>query len=278
MDKMTENSLENFEVLVFGCGQMGSAILKGVLESEVLPTSRLIGFDRNEDALRWASDLGIMTIRVHEQRPLLPESTGLKRILVFAVKPQGVAPLIRSLGDQIRHDDYLVSIAAGVTLEVLQKAHSGHARLVRAMPNTPARVGAGVTGLYGEDGVDIEPVRQLFSSIGEVVELSQEKDFHALTAISGSGPAYVFTALEALGDAGVLLGLSRNIANQLAISMVEGAARLAREEQKRPAALREEVTSPGGTTIAALAALEEHGFRHSLIEAVRRAAKRSEEM
>jgi pyrroline-5-carboxylate reductase len=149
--------------------------------------------------------------------------------------------------------------------------------LIRAMPNTPALVGEGITGVLAS-GESRALADSLFGAVGEVVHLTDEAQFDAVTAVSGSGPAFVFVAIEALADGGVAMGLPREMATQLAIQTVLGAATLARTEKVHVAELKDRVASPGGTTIAGLAALENAGFRAALIEAVRAATLRGREL
>jgi pyrroline-5-carboxylate reductase len=174
-----------------------------------------------------------------------------------------------------------ISIAAGVTLDRLKAALSGQARIVRAMPNTPAQVHAGATafcanGLAREE--DRAAVRALFAAVGTVWEAPNEELLDAVTGLSGSGPAYVFVILEALADAGVRVGLPRDAAQQLAAQTVLGSAKLVLESGRHPAQLKDQVTSPGGTTIAGLEKLEAAGLRAALYEAVAAATARAREL
>jgi pyrroline-5-carboxylate reductase len=174
-----------------------------------------------------------------------------------------------------------VSIAAGVSLFQIQSQLPSQARVVRAMPNTPALVGAGATALCANEAAgddDRRLARALFEAVGVVWEAPREDLMDAVTGLSGSGPAYVFLVLEALGDAGVRQGLPRDAAYQLAFQTVLGAARLAQESGVHPAALKDQVTSPGGTTIAGLAELERGGVRAAFQAAVAAATARSREL
>jgi pyrroline-5-carboxylate reductase len=196
-------------------------------------------------------------------------------IVVLATKPGDVAAVLESI-DWPDTQKILVSMAAGVRTQTLVSSVPESVEVVRVMPNVAAVVGAGVTGvLRHPDERIMEKVVALFEACGEVVVLEKEKNFGPLTAISGSGPAYLFVAIEALADGGVMMGLTREMALKLAVHTVHGAALLAME-QDHPAALKDKVASPGGTTIHGLAALERRGFRAALIDAVQAASDRSE--
>jgi len=201
-----------------------------------------------------------------------------RRLFVVAVKPKDVQGLLERGTPSFETSDTVLSIAAGVPTDRLTAWTGGTPQLVRAMPNTPALVGRGITGVYAPGDADMELIRKLFRGVGRVVELEDESHFDALTAVSGSGPAYVFTAIEALADGAVRMGLDREAAIELATETLFGAAELARSRDAHTATLKDEVTSPGGTTAAGLAELEKNGFRSALIEAVREAAEKSEEM
>lgn len=281
----TDNSydprLDDYLVVLLGCGKMGSALARGWIDSGALDPRRLVCIDAVEDRARQlADDLdareAIPDVELDEDQ----QPTRRMRLYVVAVKPDDVPDVLEARReDEFTDEDTVVSIAAGVEVSTLRDHAGPFPGLVRAMPNTPALVGAGVTGVMGDGTVDMEAVEALFEAVGEVVRINKESNFDAVTGISGSGPAYIFTAIEALADGGVLKGLDRQTAVQLAISVVEGSAKLVQERNfDHTADLKDEVASPGGTTIAGLAALEEHGFRNALIRAVEAAADRSSEM
>ncbi len=207
-------------------------------------------------------------------------------VLLLAIKPQVfeavAADLAKGDGERRLAPEELpvvVSILAGVSLSQLEAAF-GHQPVIRAMPNTPATVGAGVTAIAPGKAVKpshIEQARAIFQAVGEVVEVP-ESLMDAVTGLSGSGPAYVAIMIEALADGGVAAGLPRAIASQLALSTVLGTAELLQETQMHPAELKDRVTSPGGTTIAGITQLERAGFRSALIEAVLAAKERSQQL
>ena len=200
--------------------------------------------------------------------------------LILAVKPHGVLSLISSLSERGEELPLLISIAAAISLDDMEACASDGTRIVRAMPNTPCMVLAGViaysTGAAVTDE-DEEAARRLLSGCGSVYKV-EEARMNAVSAISGSGPAYMFTVLDALSDAGVAMGLSRKTALEMAVETMRGSALMLEQTGKHPMALRDEVTSPGGTTIAALNALDECGFRNAWIQAVKSAVRRAEEM
>lgn len=207
-------------------------------------------------------------------------------VLLLAIKPQvfkAVATeLLQANSEHLQAGKPLpvvISILAGVSLSQLEAAF-GHQPVIRAMPNTPATVGAGITALTHSKAVTINQIEQakaIFQAVGEVVEVP-ESLMDAVTGLSGSGPAYVAIMIEALADGGVAAGLPRAIASQLALSTVLGTAQLLQESQLHPAQLKDQVTSPGGTTIAGIAQLERAGFRSALIEAVKAAKERSQQL
>jgi pyrroline-5-carboxylate reductase len=205
-------------------------------------------------------------------------------VVVLAVKPGTVGPALEALRATPDLDvsaPLWISIAAGVTLRRLEAGLSPRARIVRAMPNTPALVRAGATAFCGNALAapsDLDAARTLFESVGRSWEAPGEELLDAVTGLSGSGPAYLFAFLEALVDAGVRVGLPQAAASELAVQTVFGAAKLARESGRRPAELREQVSSPGGTTVAGLERLEAGGLRAAVADAVAAATRRSREL
>lgn len=209
------------------------------------------------------------------------EVAGASEVLLLAIKPQVFDRVTAQLTsvETDSHGPVVLSIMAGVPLSKLEAAFSGQP-VIRAMPNTPATVGAGITAIAPGSGVQpkhIEVARGILEAVGEVVEVP-ESMMDAVTGLSGSGPGYVAIVIEALTDGGVCAGLPRAIAAQLALQTVLGTARLIKETGIHPAQLKDRVTSPGGTTIAGIAQLESQGLRSALIEAVRSASNRSKEL
>lgn len=262
---------------LIGGGVMGEALLSRLIThgiyqpSEVIvsePLSARQGFLQQQYDVTVTADNSLVFSLASE-------------VVFLAVKPQvftAIAQEIASIID-IEHSPLVISILAGVSLSQLEAAFP-QLPVIRAMPNTPATVGAGITamclGAYTNNKHQ-QTAQEIFSAVGEVVEVS-EALMDAVTGLSGSGPAYVALMVEALADGGVAAGLPRAIANQLALQTVLGTARLLEESKMHPAELKDRVTSPGGTTIAGIAQLEKAGFRSALIEAVKAAAQRSQEL
>jgi pyrroline-5-carboxylate reductase len=261
-------------VLFIGGGNMADALIGGMLKS---------GFDVSQ--LRVVEVDGAARRRLFEKYRVecLAEVRGTARpgeVVVFAVKPQQMQEAARFSGLK-PNANLVVSIAAGVTLASLAGWLGGHPKLVRAMPNTPALIGAGVSGLYALPGVSEAERKQaeaILGAVGGTVWIEDEALMDAVTAVSGSGPAYVFWFIEQLAAAGESLGLSREVSQKLAIETVLGAAKLAAQSEDSPQALRERVTSKGGTTEAALKAFEEHKLAERFLRAVEAARDRGAEL
>lgn len=260
-------------VAVVGVGAMGEAIVRGLLGStwEASAVSGLVR--RPEQASELRDRLGI------EASTDPAEVVSGRDVVVVAVKPKDVASTLERIGPHIASDAVIVSVAAGVTIESLESALPGRA-VARAMPNTPSIVGEGVTGLaLGErvrDG-DREIAIAVLEAVGDVSVLD-ESVLDAVTAVSGTGPAYVFLLAEALIEAGIREGMSRRVAELFVHQTIRGAGHLLTETDIGAPGLRSQVTSPGGTTAAAVHVLEERGFRALVEDAVRAAAKRSREL
>jgi pyrroline-5-carboxylate reductase len=260
---------------VIGVGNMGAALVRGIVSAGVLPPESVTVFDAapgRADAL--ALDLGVHAATSNTEVATRSE------YLLLAVKPGMVATVLREIDAALTDEQVVVSIAAGVTLSRLAAmlSHAAPA-LVRVMPNTPALVGAGMLAVAapGVPAARVEGLQRLLAPLGRVVSV-EESMMDAVTGLSGSGPAYVFVMIEALADGGVAAGLSRPVALELAAQTVLGGAKMVLETGQHPAALKDMVASPGGTTIAGLAALEASGFRAALMAAVREATRRSREL
>ncbi|MBI5420210.1 MAG: pyrroline-5-carboxylate reductase [Deltaproteobacteria bacterium] len=259
-----------------GAGNMAEAMIKGILSAKLLPPPEIFVHDirpeREEDMRKQFG------ISVSSSLAGLVRECGT---IVFAVKPQAVPEALRAIAREESRGKLLISIAAGVKTGVFLSSLGDDAAVVRAMPNTPAQVGMGSTGLHFAAGVT-EPqkvwARKIFSSFGSVAEFAREELLDAVTALSGSGPAYVFLFIEALADGAVRCGMGREEALLLAASTVEGSGRMVRESGKHPGQLKDMVTSPGGTTAAGLAALERGAFRGTVMDAVFAAWQRCREL
>ncbi len=258
-----------------GCGKMATALIRGMLRSGVAGTAAIVASDPLESA---RSSLAADTwIRVHEGNlPVVEQSD----VLVLAVKPQTMPQVLAELRPLVEPRHLVVSIAAGISIAALVEGLGPERRIVRVMPNTPALLGEGASAYALGAGVpadDEDVVKELLSSVGRAVRVP-ETMLDAVTGLSGSGPAFVYLMIEALSDGGVRVGLPRDIATMLAAQTVLGSARMVLETGLHPGVLKDQVTSPGGTTIAGLHALERGGVRGALIDAVEAATRRSAEL
>jgi pyrroline-5-carboxylate reductase len=261
-------------VMLVGAGKMGLALAKGWLDAG-LPPSNLVLVDPSpsDAAQALADDYGLV---------ISPEAVGLEpNVLVLAVKPQIIGPVLESLDAVTGVHTVVVSIAAGISLATLSDG-LGTTKVVRSMPNTPAQIGKGITGAVAGAGIepaDRDAASALLGAAGPVVWFEAEGDLDAVTAVSGSGPAYVFNLVEALAAAGVAQGLPETVAMQLARQTVIGSAALLEADSAPASVLRQNVTSPNGTTAAALAVLmADDGLAPLMARAVDAARKRSEEL
>src|SRR5437870_8114753 len=258
---------------VIGAGKIGSAIVRGVIRAGLVAKDQVMASDVS-DALRQsiAKDLGIKVT------PDNGKICDFANIVILAVKPQIVDSVIKEVAKKLGKAKLLVSVAAGVPLSRLEANLAQGARVVRVMPNVPCVVGAGASGYAGgahATAKDMETVGLVLNSFGIALPV-EEKYLDAVTGLSGSGPAYVFLFIESLADGGVQVGLSRDVALKLALQTVYGSAKMALESGKHLAQLKDEVTSPGGTTIAGLYALEKGQLRGTLMDAVLQATRRSQ--
>jgi pyrroline-5-carboxylate reductase len=261
-------------VALLGGGRMGEALIGGLLdagwESEMLAVAEV---DADRRRLLETTFAGVHVV------PSPAWAVAEANVVVVAVKHHDVASALESAAPALAEDAMILSIAAGVTLETLETALPHHA-VVRAMPNTPALIRAGVSAIAGgtlATDADLDLAERVLGAVGVVVRLP-EKHLDAVTGLSGSGPAYVFLLAEAMIEAGVLVGLPRDQARILVDQTLLGASRLLAVGDDHPEQLRAAVTSPGGTTAAGLAQLEAGGFRFAVMEAVRAATERSREL
>jgi pyrroline-5-carboxylate reductase len=260
-------------VAIFGAGVMGETLLAGLIRAG-RPASELVVTERREDrAAELRERHGVEVISN-------VEAAAKADTLVFVVKPQDMGALCDEIAPHVRPGALVVSLAAGITTEFLESHLPQGCPVVRVMPNTPALVDQGMAALAPGAHCDLEHLveaRQLLEAVGRVVVLD-EKHLDAVTAISGSGPAYFFYIVEAMIEAGVFLGLPRSTATELVVQTCYGAATMLRETGEHPSVLREQVTSPGGTTVAALRTLDDHKVRAAFISALEAARDRSHEL
>lgn len=262
---------------LIGGGVMGEALLSRLIDRGIYQPSEVIVSEPQPSRQSYLEQQYAVTV-TPDNRLVFTSAT---EVVFLAVKPQVLSAIAQELADVIgtNSSPLVISILAGVPISQLEGAFP-QLPVIRAMPNTPATVGAGITaiclGAYTHVN-HYKKAQELFAAVGEVVEVP-ENLIDAVTGLSGSGPAYVALMVEALADGGVAAGLPRAIAYQLALSTVLGTATLLHESKLHPAELKDRVTSPGGTTIAGIAQLEKAGFRSALIEAVKAATARSQEL
>ena len=257
---------------LIGCGKMGGALLRGVEHALGKGSLQVALSDVVPEAVN--SLRKCLSCKSITGTPA--EVAAASDVIIIAVKPADVRALCETLAE-VRGSRLYLSIAAGISILNLEAWLGGKQRVIRSMPNTPALVGKGAAAFARGSKTTVKDAAlatKILGAVGTADEVA-EKLLDAVTGLSGSGPAYIYTVIEALADGGVLMGLPRATALRLAAQTVVGAAEMVLETGKHPAALRDEVTSPGGTTIAALEKLEQHGLRNAMIQAVRAATEKS---
>jgi pyrroline-5-carboxylate reductase len=266
--------LEECKIGLIGAGNMGGGLVLGLVGAGRVAAAHIAATDPFAPVLEPLSELGVQT-----SSETLAAVQG-RDVVVLAVKPQTAPEVLRNIAPHLDGDQVLVSIMAGVATESIEAQLKTAVPVVRVMPQMLVRIGAAASGVCAgrhatEAQVDL--VRALFDQVGTTVVVP-ESQMDAVTGLSGSGPAYVYTIIEALADGGVRVGLSRDTALKLAAQTVLGAAGMVLESGQHPALLKDQITSPGGTTIAGLHKLEEKGLRDALISAVQAATQRSVEL
>jgi len=260
-------------IAILGAGAMGGALLAGLIQSGWDKAELRVGEARPERQRELVEQYGVTA------GPAIEAARGAD-VVVVVVKPQDVAGLLDEVGPLLGPGALVVSLAAGVTIAALEAHLPAGWPVVRVMPNTPALVGAAMSVICGGTAAGaghLAQAERLLAGVGQVLTVP-EKYFDAVTAVSGSGPAYVMYVAEAMIDAGVLLGLPRPTATELVKQTLFGSAKLLLESGQHPTVLKETVTSPGGTTAAALRAFEDHGVKAAFIDAMAAAARRSAEL
>ncbi|HTC71129.1 MAG TPA: pyrroline-5-carboxylate reductase [Acidothermaceae bacterium] len=264
---------EQTMIAVIGAGKMGEALVSGLLKAGTSPDDLIITERYEERANELSQRYGVKSVSN-------AEAARQADTIVLAVKPQDMEVLLAELAPLVTPDRLIVTIAAGITTSAIERRLADGVPVVRVMPNTPALVGEAMSAVAAGSHASaehLERAEELFRPVGKVVRLP-ESQLDAVTALSGSGPAYVFYLVEAMTDAGILLGLPRAVAHELIVQTVYGAAVMLRETGEHPVALREAVTSPAGTTIAAIRELENHGVRAAFLSALEAARDRSREL
>ncbi|HEX9020001.1 MAG TPA: pyrroline-5-carboxylate reductase [Nitrospirota bacterium] len=263
------------KIAFLGGGNMAEALVKGMLAAGVARPEQILTTDVSPERLEYLEKTYGIGVRKTNG-----DAASEADVIVLSVKPQVIDKVLAEIAGAADADKLVVSIAAGITIAKIEKALRAGSRVVRVMPNTPALVLAGAAAIAGgkfATASDLALAQDLFNSVGRAVVV-EEKLMDAVTGLSGSGPAYVFVMIDALSDAGVKAGLPRQLALELAAQTVYGAAKMVLETKEHPGKLRDMVTSPGGTTIEGLHALEKGKLRATLMNAVEAATARSREL
>lgn len=262
------------KITFLGGGNMANALIGGLLKQGFSSVDIMVVEPLAENRERMAGAFGIACLAASDASALACET------IVLSVKPQQMREALAPLAGKLR-SQLVISIAAGTRLVDISRWLGGHRKLVRSMPNTPALIGAGITGLFADPSVDAEERRQaerVLGAVGKTLWIAEEAMMDAVTAVSGSGPAYVFYFIESLRDAALALGFSEEQARQLAIETVVGAAALAAASQEDVSVLRQRVTSRGGTTEAALNSLDADKVKAAFVRAIKAADARGREL
>jgi len=276
--------LENCRLAFIGCGAMAEAMIAGLLRKKLISPENIVGsHPRQSRREELHVKYGIEMLEQNREAALAvaPDETQTTSLVVIAVKPQRLPKVLSELKGSIHPDQVLVSIVAGAKMQTITDELL-HATVVRAMPNTPAQIGEGVTAWTASPAAVGERqetyVRALFEALGKTVRVENERQIDMATALSATGPTYIFLVMEALIDAGVHMGFSRHVAEELVHQTMLGAVLFARESHKHPAELRNMVTSPGGTSAEAIYQMEKGSLRTVLSKAVWAAFQRAESL
>ncbi|MEW9096347.1 MAG: pyrroline-5-carboxylate reductase [Clostridiaceae bacterium] len=260
---------------IIGCGNMAQAIVEGIVKSKIVETENIMVSDMDEEKLNYMRKKhNIKTTKSNTEVALNSD------VIVLAVKPNIYAPVVEEIKDKVKNNVVIVTIAAGISIDFIEKGFGKDIKVVRTMPNTPALVGEGMTALCYNNfnkEEDVNYIVNIFESFGKV-EIINEKLMDVVPAISGSSPAYVYMFIEALADGGVLDGLPRDKAYKMAAQAVLGAAKMVLETGEHPGALKDKVCSPGGTTIEAVYSLEKNNFRGAVIKAMKKCTEKTIKM
>ncbi|HWB54708.1 MAG TPA: pyrroline-5-carboxylate reductase [Tepidisphaeraceae bacterium] len=263
-----------YELAILGAGQMAEAILRGILKGGVISPERIIAADPAGPRRKLFETLGVT---VTAENPVAARDA---KIILLATKPYQLSDALAPLAPVIATDAVIISIAAGISTARIAEVLGRSIRVIRAMPNTPMLIGYGAVAIapnVSATAKDIADARKIFETAALVVEVSED-DIDAVTALSGSGPAYFFYLVECMIQAGVQMGLSPDISRQLAIQTCLGSGKLLAESSDSPAELRRKVTTPNGTTHAAISHMENQGFATTIVDALEAARKRAKEL
>ena len=267
--------IPNLRIAVLGTGKMGGILVQAFLRSGLVPQDQLVAtvaHQERADSLTVQFGIVVTTDNLSAAREA--------DIILLGVKPNQMADVVRQIAPGLYPNKLLISFAASVKTSAIEEATGGRIPVIRAMPNTPAKLGAGVTAICRGGFVTDQQMalaESIFSTVGRTVVVD-EKHMDAVTGLSGSGPAFLYIILEALAEAGVNVGLPRDVATLLAAQTTYGAARMVLETGSHPALLKDEVTTPGGCTVDGILELEQGGLRVTLIKAVKRATERAREL
>ncbi|WP_030055670.1 MULTISPECIES: pyrroline-5-carboxylate reductase [Streptomyces] len=270
---MGSSAAHGQRIAFLGTGKIGEALLSGLLRAGKDPADVLVTARRPERAAELAARYGVVAVSN-------AEAAKLADTLILAVKPQDMGTLLEELAPYISPDRLVISAAAGIPTAWFEQRLAAGTPVVRVMPNTPVLVDEGMSVISAGSHASEEHLaraEQIFSSVGKALRLPESQQ-DAATALSGSGPAYFYFLVEAMTDAGILLGLPRQVAHDLIVQSAIGASVMLRDSGEHPVKLREAVTSPAGTTIAAIRELENHGVRAALLGALEAARDRSREL
>ncbi len=259
---------------IIGSGNMGSAIIKGIVNNNLTDSTNIYVYDKDSTkTTKLKEELGINV------SPIIKDLINNIDILILAVKPNVSRDIFKEIKDYVTNE-VIISIMAGITINTIENSLESDKKIVRVMPNTPALVNEAMSGFSINKNItdkDLEEVQSILNSFGKA-ELIDEALMDVVTGISGSSPAYVFIMIEAMADAAVKEGLSRDKAYKFISQAILGSAKMVRDLHIHPGELKDMVTSPAGTTIEGVKALEENNFRYALMEAVKKATKRSREL
>lgn len=267
--------IKDKNITIIGSGKMGDIILSGLLNAGTVKNSRVTATDHSEQRLDYISKKHLVNTSLNNS-----EAVSSADIVILCIKPQNAVTVLTEISESFKDGALLISIMAGVTIQKIESLVPYNISVIRAMPNTPTQVNAGMTAISGGTKTtvfEMDLAKSLFSSIGDTIEL-EEKHVDAVTGLSASGPAFIYIVIEALADGGVKCGLPRDVAIRLASQMTLGSAKMVLDTGKHPAILKDDVTTPAGCTTDGILALEEGGVRVTLIKAVSEATRRAKEL